>query len=739
MRHERIAGGVSQRNADLVAAVALQQRKRLPLGQLKNVGGLNQWHLDLRGDVVIARDEVHAVTLCGRVRDPGHGGQLHHVDLGHLLGQQVGCGHGPHTQHDQVVEVVHDLAGLGLVANLGLDVEHRLGIGRDLETRATQLVNHGHELRAGDLVDLVKVAADVGQLELAILVVRVQACLVELAAHRDQVGQHRIADRRRHDRVGQGIKACIHNAALAEHSHPVEDRAGVFRIEVVRADELAHRARGELFQEGPQAGHDLFVERALVAERCRQAQQHLVIQSRLLDPQEHGHQFRCTVCQAARNGGFLGCDLADDALDASFVIHEPAFGRMAAKHHVGVVHEQRIDAGHVLEQGLVGWNPPQGDLGLGHDVRETPGEFLESSAVARGGQCVRGTSCNLGDPSKTADAVVPGRNLGVTQVEQVKAALTASAARFSLHAQHQIGIPLGVDDDSHVASMDVLRTQQLQQPGLAHTGGAHHQHVAGAGALAQLDGLFFQYPNAVQDGGASQVHTRRKRIGRTTGINGCAHKAAGQIAALIGPIAQGFAKAGQAQLPQRRAYIFLYPLISGIQLALGVHLGPFKAFTQVQMLLGHGQTVGRYPGHLGELQATLVAVHTKGLTTTLGSEAGGNRRSDQAQRVRHHQRPWRSCGHASNTEGCSSAVCLHRWAQQPFHHSIAHCSSAGTETGRFWRSHVPSRPIALQVLVIIALLLQKFGTAPGRHAHRYAPAPGRHLRLQRASAQPAKG
>jgi hypothetical protein len=50
------------------------------------------------------------------------------------------------TQHDQVVEVVHDLASLGLVAHLGLDVEHRLGVGSDLEARAAQLVDHGHEL-----------------------------------------------------------------------------------------------------------------------------------------------------------------------------------------------------------------------------------------------------------------------------------------------------------------------------------------------------------------------------------------------------------------------------------------------------------------------------------------------------------------------------------------------------------------------------------------------------------------
>lgn len=188
-----------------------------------------------------------------------------YIDLWHLVRQQARGRLAAHPQHAKVVEVVEDLASLGLVTNLRLDVEHRLGVCSDAKARSAQLVDHRNELGACNLVDLIEMATHSRQLQLPVAV-WVEACLVELAAGRNEIGQHGITHGRRNHGVRQGIQAGIHDAALAEHRHPVEDRPLVVRVEVVRADELANCARGELFEEWPQAGNDLFVERTLVAE-----------------------------------------------------------------------------------------------------------------------------------------------------------------------------------------------------------------------------------------------------------------------------------------------------------------------------------------------------------------------------------------------------------------------------------------------------------------------------------------
>ena len=362
-----------------------------------------------------------------------------------------------------MVEVVQNLAGLGLVAYPGLDVEHRLRVGRNPEPGAAQLVDHGNEFRAADFVDLVKMAAHVGQLELALGIVWVEPCLVELAAHADQVGQHRVADRARDHCVRQSIQADIDDAALAHHRHPVEDGPLVGRVEIVRADQLAHGAGGQLFQERPQAGDDLLVEAALVAEGRRQAREHFVLDLAVLDPQVHGHQLGLAVLQAAGHGrpAFL-TQLGFDAGHLVAPVDVLALCRQLVEHHFGIVQEQAVNAGHVLQQRLVGRDSAKRDLRLGHDVREAPGEFLKGSRVTRGGQGVGSAGGHLGDAREVADAVVARGNLRVAQVEQVELVQSAGALGLRIHAQHQVGIALRVDHDGDLAGVDVLRGQHLQ-------------------------------------------------------------------------------------------------------------------------------------------------------------------------------------------------------------------------------------------------------------------------------------
>ena len=82
------------------------------------------------------------------------------LDLGELVGQKFGRGGLAHPQHEQVVEVADDLTGLRAGADLGLDVAHGLGVGRHLHTRAARFVDHGDELVANQLVELVGMQVD---------------------------------------------------------------------------------------------------------------------------------------------------------------------------------------------------------------------------------------------------------------------------------------------------------------------------------------------------------------------------------------------------------------------------------------------------------------------------------------------------------------------------------------------------------------------------------------------------
>lgn len=63
-------------------------------------------------------------------------------------------------------------------------------------------------------------------------------------------------------------------------------------------------------------------------------------------------------------------------------------------------------------------------------------------------------------------------------MEEIEAILPLGAPGLGIDPAQQLGIPLGVEDDDHIAAADILGDQQLGQAGLAHPGGTQHQHMA---------------------------------------------------------------------------------------------------------------------------------------------------------------------------------------------------------------------------------------------------------------------
>ena len=214
-------------------AVALEQGEGLALGQAHDVGDGDHGHLLARDPVLVTRHEIGAGRAIG-VGDAGNHGEERDIHLGQLIDQKLRSGVRLHAHHHDVVEVAQDLLCLGRVADAGLDVGHGLGIGMDHEAGAAHLVHHGHELGADELVDLVEVAGHFGEHDLPFRVMRIEPGLVELAAHAHQIGQHGVAHGAGDGRIRERIEPHIDDAALTDHLHPVEDRALVAGVEVVR-------------------------------------------------------------------------------------------------------------------------------------------------------------------------------------------------------------------------------------------------------------------------------------------------------------------------------------------------------------------------------------------------------------------------------------------------------------------------------------------------------------------------
>ncbi len=78
----------------------------------------------------------------------------------------------------------------------------------------------------------------------------VDAELVDVTRDGYEVGEHRIADRRRDFRVRQCIEADIDHGPLPDDLHPVEDGRGSARSEIVRRQQLRDLAGGQLLQRG---------------------------------------------------------------------------------------------------------------------------------------------------------------------------------------------------------------------------------------------------------------------------------------------------------------------------------------------------------------------------------------------------------------------------------------------------------------------------------------------------------
>ncbi len=55
----------------------------------------------------------------------------------------------------------------------------------------------------------------------------VDAMLVDMSGHRDQIGEHGVAHSCGDFSVGQGIEADINDSSLSDDLHPVKDRSWV--------------------------------------------------------------------------------------------------------------------------------------------------------------------------------------------------------------------------------------------------------------------------------------------------------------------------------------------------------------------------------------------------------------------------------------------------------------------------------------------------------------------------------
>ncbi|MNH30043.1 hypothetical protein D3C79_903100 [compost metagenome] len=77
----------------------------------------------------------------------------------------------------------------------------------------------------------------------------VDAMLVDMAGHGNQIGKHRVTDGGRDFGIGQRIQTDVDDAAFADDLQPVEDRPWIVQVGVVGGEQLCCLAAGELFQQ----------------------------------------------------------------------------------------------------------------------------------------------------------------------------------------------------------------------------------------------------------------------------------------------------------------------------------------------------------------------------------------------------------------------------------------------------------------------------------------------------------
>src|SRR5690606_42158559 len=81
------------------------------------------------------------------------------------------------------------------------------------------------------------------------------------------------------------------------------------------------------------------------------------------------------------------------------------------------------------------------------------------------------------------------------EMEAVKLVQTAGAFCLHPHAPKQLGIALRIEHNDNFAVVDVLRDQDLGQPGFAHTSRTDHEFVRNAFGLL-FDNVTLDFPQS---------------------------------------------------------------------------------------------------------------------------------------------------------------------------------------------------------------------------------------------------
>ena len=83
--------------------------------------------------------------------------------------------------------------------------------------------------------------------------------------------------------------------------------------------------------------------------------------------------------------------------------------------------------------------------------------------------------CHLGDAGEIADGIVTGGDFGVTEMKHVKVLGASRPLGLGVHASQEIGVPLRIENNYHIATADILGDEYLGKPCLAHARRAQHQ------------------------------------------------------------------------------------------------------------------------------------------------------------------------------------------------------------------------------------------------------------------------
>ncbi len=323
-----------------------------------------------------------------------------------------------------------------------------------------------------------------------------------------------------------------------------------------------------------------------------------------LQQMDHRDQRRTAVHQGARNRELLFFDLRVDV----FQLLQPYRHLVALQRIARILQKQGFNIGNVAQDQFIRRHPAQRHLCLRHQIGETPCEFLEGRRIAGGRQRIGGARGDFGNPREIADAVVAGGNFRIPQMEQVQLVEPAGARRFRVHPHHQIGIPLGIDDDHDLAAMDILRHQNFHQAGLADARGAENNHVPIAVPLAQQH-LHFIHLDAVQDGGAAKIDLLAVRIHRIGADRIPPRLLRGDVGDRLRhrPLVRPAFKPARTRNPWTRFRVAPGFIPHRIHFSLGMQLRPAESLAEIQIIARHRNFMRRDFAQLVALQAALVA------------------------------------------------------------------------------------------------------------------------------------